>query len=214
MSAEPAGLAAADRIYVFGKGSFAPPPPPPGGTMLTELERIRCCKINALFCPDHQASSSQHCTTGGGGGARDTCAVEKKICPTGAEVLGFKDATSVYFATTGIRFRGKIANFGRRSGSLCGFDTSAFGVVGTEQLPWGDTETPGGTETPTSSKPASAQADSCTPVDVRPTRRRSGFLKAGDLASPPGVFSELRVVGSQRAGDQGTPKGVLWCVRP
>ena len=59
-----------------------------------------------------------------------------------------------------------------------------------------------------------AQADSCTPVDGRPTRRRSGFLKTGDLASPPGVFSKLRVVGSQRAGEQGTPKGVLWCVRP
>ena len=70
------------------------------------------------------------------GGARDTCAVEKKICPTGAEVLCFKDATSVYFATTGIRFRGNIANFGRPSGSLCGFDTPTFGVVGTLWLGW------------------------------------------------------------------------------
>ena len=68
--------------------------------------------------------------------ARETCAVEKTIYPTGADLLCFKDATSVYFATTGIRFRGKIANFGRPNGSLCGFDTPTFGVAGTLWLGW------------------------------------------------------------------------------
>ena len=69
--------------------------------MLTEMERIRSCKINALFCPEQHGSSSQHCTTGGAGGARETYAGEKDISGTRADIVCFKDATSVYFASTG-----------------------------------------------------------------------------------------------------------------
>ena len=77
------------------------PPHPPGSTMLRETERVRSCKINALFCPEQHGSSSQHCTTGGAGGARETYAGEKEISGTRADIVCFKDATSVYFASTG-----------------------------------------------------------------------------------------------------------------
>ena len=70
--------------------------------MLTEMERIRSCKINVLFCPEPPAPSSQHCTTGGGGGARATPAVEKEISATRAEILCCKNGMSVYFASTGM----------------------------------------------------------------------------------------------------------------
>ena len=68
---------------------------------------------------------------GGEGGGANLPLPKTYILSAAASPACPGDTKSVYFATTGIRFRGNIANFGRPSGSLCGFDTPTFGVVGT-----------------------------------------------------------------------------------
>ena len=52
--------------------------------MLREMERIRPCKINALFCPEQRGPCAQHCATGGWGGRAKLTPV-RKIFPERAQ---------------------------------------------------------------------------------------------------------------------------------
>ena len=54
--------------------------------MLAEMEWIRFCKINTLFCPEPPAPSSQHCTTGGCGGGRAKLTPVRKRFPERAQI--------------------------------------------------------------------------------------------------------------------------------